>query len=111
MIIISKKIASIKTTDEKMKEIRDIENKYGLVLFRMGLSHLVDVGHQNLTDENVEAGIEQIMAKEEDDKANGKISVMTPEFQCDIVRCAAELTKFSVWTLFAYIKKYVTVGD
>lgn len=94
----------------EMKEIRNIENKYGLVLFRMGLSHLVDVGHRNLTDENVVESIRQIMVQGEEDAANGKISVMTPEFQCEIVRCAAELARFSIWTLFAYIKKYVEVS-
>lgn len=95
----------------EMKEIRNIENKYGLVLFRMGLSHLVDVGHRNLTDENVEESVEQIMAQGEEDKASGKISVMTPEFQCEIVRCAAELARFSIWTLLAYIKKNVNVSN
>lgn len=94
----------------EMKEIRNIENKYGLVLFRMGLSHLVDVGHRNLTDENVRESVEQIMAQVEEDAANGKLSVMTPEFQCEIVRCAAELARFSIWTLFAYVKKYVEVS-
>lgn len=95
----------------EMKEIRNIENKYGLVLFRMGLSHLVDVGHRNLTDEHVRESVEQIMAQGEEDKASGKISVMTPEFQCEIVWCAAELARFSIWTLLAYIKKYVDVSN
>lgn len=94
-----------------MKEIRNIENKYGLVLFRMGLSHLFDIGHRNLDDENVRESVEQIMAQCEKDTANGKISVMTPEFQCEIVRCAAELARFSIWTLFAYIKKHVEVSN
>lgn len=94
----------------EMKKIRNIENKYGLVLFRMGLSHLVDVGHRNLTDENIEESVRQIMAQGEEDAANG-IPVMSPEFQCEIVRCAAELARFSIWTLFAYIKKYVDVSN
>ena len=34
---------------------------------------------------------------------------MTPQFQCEILRCAAELAQFSPWTLFGYIKKYVVV--
>lgn len=93
-----------------IKEIRNIENKYGLVLFRMGLSHLVDVGHRSLDDEIVEEGIKQIIAQGEEDKASGKIPIMTPEFQCNILRCAAELAQFSIWTLFAYIKKHVDVG-
>ena len=93
-----------------MKEIRAIEDKYGLVLFRMGLTHLVDVGHSNLSDDDViTENIELIIANGNEDKVNGKTPVITPEFQCDILRCAAELTAFSIWTLFAYIKKHVVV--
>jgi hypothetical protein len=96
---------------ENIRAIRNIEDKYGLVLFRMGLSHLVDVGHSNLGDDAVEEGIRQIMAQGEVDKAAGKMPIMTPEYQCEILRCAAELAHFSIWTLFKYIKKYVVVSD
>jgi hypothetical protein len=75
----------------------------------MGLTHLVDVGHSNLGDEAVEDCINEIMAQGEADKVSGKISVMTPEFQCALLRCAAELAKFSPWTLFAYIKKHMAI--
>jgi hypothetical protein len=96
---------------DKMNEIRALEDKYGLVLFRMALTHLVDVGHQNLTDENVEECVQQIMVQGEADKAGGKITIMTPEFQCEVLHCAAELTQFSIWELFAYIQKYVVISD
>ena len=92
-----------------MNSIRNIENRYGLIPFRMELSHLMDTGHRNFDEETVNEGIAQIMAQNEEDKANGKISFMTPEFQCNILRCAADLSLFSIWTLFAYIKKHVVV--
>ena len=95
----------------EIKAITAIENKYGLVLFRMALTHLVDVGVRNLTDENVEETVKEILAKGAEDKANGVVLVMTPEFQCDIVRCAAELARFNIWDLFYYIKKYVTISN
>lgn len=95
---------------DKTNEIRAIEDNYGLMLFRMGLSHLVDVGIRHFDDANVEESIKQIEAKGEENKANGIMPVMTPEFQIEIVRCAAELSKFSVWELFAYIKKHVVVS-
>lgn len=95
----------------KMKDIRDIEDKYGLMLFRMGLTHLVDVGVRNLNVDDVEESIKQITAKGEADKANSIVPVMTPEFQCEIVRCAAELARFSIWTLFAYIKEHVVISN
>ena len=75
----------------------------------MGLSHLVDIGHRHLGEDEVAEGIAQILAQGEEDKASGKVSIMTPEFQCNILRCAAELSHFSIWTLFAYIKKHVHV--
>lgn len=95
----------------KIKEINNLENKYGLVLFRMGLTHLVDVGIRNLSDENVEESIQRIIAQGEVDKANGIVPIMTPEFQCEILRCAAELSKFTIWDLFMYIKKYVAISN
>ena len=94
--------------NEKLKEIRNIENKYGLLLFRMGLSHLVDVGHSNF--DNSDEIIMQIMDAGEADKATGVTPIMTLEFQCEIVRCASELAKFSIWTLLNYIKKYVNTS-
>jgi hypothetical protein len=95
----------------KTQEISAIENKYGLALFRMGLTHLVDVGIRHLTEVNVNENIKQIKAKGEADQANGVVTVMTAEFQCEILRCAAELAKFSVWELFAYIKKHVAISN
>jgi hypothetical protein len=93
-----------------MTDIAIVEEKYGLALFRTALTHLVDVGHRNLTDENVGDSIKQIIAQAKADMANGKKPLMAPEFQCDIVRCAAELSKFSIWELFAYIKENVVIG-
>lgn len=101
---------SVHNENGSLKEIRALEDKYGLVLFRMGLTHLVDVGVRHMTDENVEESIRQIMAESETNKANGVTSVMTPEFQCGILRCAAELAEFGIGDLFAYIKKYVVVA-
>jgi hypothetical protein len=96
--------------EDPLKDIRAIEDKYGLVPFRMGLSHLVDVGIRNLTDENIEEAFEQIRVKDKADIADGKIPVMTADFQCQIIRCASELAKFTPCTLFAYIKKHVEVS-
>ena len=93
----------------QLNEIRALEDKYGFIPFRMGLTHLVDVGINNLTDEAVEKGIEQIMAQGEADKANGKRFMMTPNCQCVILRCSAELAKYSPWTLFRYIKENISI--
>ena len=96
--------------EEKLKEITAIENKYDMALFRMGLTHLVDVGVNHFTDSNVEADITQILVQADEDKSKGVTPTIAPDFQCDIIRCAAELSKFSIWTLFLYIKKHIHIG-
>ena len=96
------------TEDQKtMAEIRAIEGKYGLIKFRMGLTYLIDVGARNLTEESAAEIIKKIEMLGKEEEANGKINIMTPEFKCNIVRCAAELAAFSIWGLVKYIKKYV----
>jgi len=96
---------------DNINAIRNLENEYGLALFRMALTYLVDVGVRNLSDEDVEDSIKQIVAEDEEIKANGDSPIMTAEFQSSIVRCAAELSKFSIWDLFLYIKKYVHISS
>jgi len=93
-----------------VKIISDIENRYGLVLFRMGLSHLADVGMRHLTDEFVEECVKQIIEKDEAAKSKGSIQIMSADFQCEIVRCAAELAKCDIWDIFYYVKGYVHIA-
>ena len=64
-----------------------------------------------MTDENIEETIKQIMDEAKKDKENGVITVMTPEFKIEILRCAAELSKHSIWELLAYVKKHVVISD
>jgi hypothetical protein len=99
-----------KEAQEKMAEIRAIEEKYGYMPFRMGLTHLMDTGINNLDDDSVEEVIRQIIAQGESDKANGIGAFISPELKCRILRCSGELTKFGVMTLFAYIKEHVVIG-
>jgi len=96
---------------DKTQEISAIENKYGHVLFRLALAHMVDIGIRHLTDENVEECFKQITAKDEEAKASGSIPIMTAEFQFEVVRCASELAKFGVWELFAYVKNYIAISN
>jgi hypothetical protein len=90
--------------DNGTNGVRAIEEKYGLPLFGMALTHLVDVGVRHLTDENVEESVKQILSADKESELKGINSVMTPEFQCAIIRCAAELARHSIWDLFRYIK-------
>lgn len=76
----------------------------------MGLTHLTDVGHRNLDDDEVEESIKLVFAHDEEEKTNGKMPFMTPEFLSEVIRCAGELTQFSIWALFAYIRKHVDIS-
>lgn len=85
--------------------IRKVEDDYGLVLFRCGLTHLIDVGHKHLQDKE--------FIKETCDKIQKETSpnaIMTADFQCELVKCAEELAQFPIWDLIAYIKTDVVVG-
>lgn len=91
------------------KEIQKIEDKYGLLCFRMGLSHLFDCGHQNITEECVEKTKIQIMKEAEAD-TSGNISLFSPETQCHLMDIVLELAQFSLWDLLAYVKTNVEIG-
>ena len=71
------------------------------VIFRMAVSHLMDVGIRHLTDENVKYTCEKIM--EQDDSR----SFMTNEFQCEIVRTAAKIAKIDHTYVLSYIAKNI----
>lgn len=81
------------------RAIENIRNKHGDLLFRAGLTHLVDTGARNLlNDEAVQATIKQIREETPDN------SVMTAEFMEEIVNCAAELATIEIWDVLRYVK-------
>ena len=71
------------------------------MLFRMAISHLMDVGIRHLTNENVEYTCKKIM--EQDDSR----SFVTNAFQCEIVKNAAELAKFDHIYVLTYISENI----
>lgn len=88
---------------KKLDEIR----RYDEVMFRMAISHLMDVGMRHLDKENISRTCEEIQ-KEDDRK-----SFMTNNYKCDLVRMAGELAKIDHIHLLVYIQREVTydVGD
>lgn len=87
---------------ESKKEVETIRNKYGEMIFRAAISHLMDVGIRHLTEENVEETCKSIM--QEDDSR----SFMTNAFKCDIIRAAYGLSLISHIDLLVYIQREVT---
>ena len=91
---------------EYVKQINNIRRKDEM-MFRMAISHLMDVGIRHLTDENIEYTCQEIM-KEDDSH-----SFMSNDYKCGIVRTAGQLTKIPHTTLLAYISEnvYYDVGQ
>ena len=91
---------------ESKQKLDALRNKNEM-LFRMAISHLMDVGIRHLTEENIEQTCAEIM-KEDDSRA-----FMTNDFQCALVRMAGELAKIDHIHLLNYISKeiYYDVGD
>lgn len=85
---------------EAAKILREMQSN-NEVIFRMAVSHLMDVGIRHLTDENVEYTCEKIM-EQDDSKA-----FMTNEFQCEIVRTAAKIAKIDHTYVLSYIAKNI----
>lgn len=94
------------TYAESKKKIDKIRY-YDEMMFRMAISHLMDVGIRHLDEENVERTCKAI--QEEDDRK----AFMTNNFKCDLIRMAGELAKIDHIHLLVYIQREVTydVGD
>lgn len=95
-----------KYKSSKYCQIKAIEDKYGLMIFRCALYHLVSCGAQALqnTDEVEEC-------KRSISETTSKNSIMTVGFQCDIVDCAVELAGIETYDLFRYIQTDIVIDD
>lgn len=91
---------------ETKKQIDAIRNR-NEILFRMAISHLMDVGIRHLTEDNIAFTCAEIM-KEDDSR-----SFMTNEYKCELVKMAGELVKLDHIHVLAYISREITydVGD
>lgn len=91
---------------ESKKKIDEIRSK-DEVMFRMAISHLMDVGIRHLTPKNVEMTCTEMMT---DDDSH---SLMTNQFKCDLVHVAGLLAEVDHIHLLNYISKevYYDVGD
>lgn len=92
---------------ESKKALDEIRNRNHEMIFRMAISHLMDVGIRHLDEENIERTCEEIQ-KEDDNRA-----FMTNNFKCELVRTAGELAKIDHIHLLVYIQREVfyDVGD
>ena len=92
----------MKTTFKTIeKNINNLRRDYGEMIFRMAISHLMDVGMRNLTPELVNEAKDEIMKKDD-----SKMFV-TNEALCDVVECAGELAKIDEIYLLVYISRNI----
>jgi len=89
-----------------VEAIKDIEKRYGSSLLYMAVSKLTNKGFNNFTEDYVAKAIQNIIAKDEDGRLKSSSPIISAEFACNIIYCAAELSKFNIWDLFYYIKNY-----
>lgn len=83
------------------QNINGIRREYGEMIFRMAISHLMDVGMRNLTPELVNEAKDEII-KQDDSKMFVKNEVL-----CDVVECAGKLAKINAIDLLVYIGRNV----
>lgn len=89
---------------ESKKTLDQIRNRVGEAMFRMALTHAMDVGFRHLTDECIKETCDEIM-KEDDSK-----HIMSNEFQCNIVKEAGEIAKLSPVDVEIYINREMEFG-
>lgn len=96
-------MTSYEESRKKLAELRQVNE----VMFRMAISHLLDCGYRNCTDEMIEATCAEIMQEDDSKK------IMTNEFKCDLVRMTGELAKIDHIHLLVYISRemFYSVDD
>lgn len=85
---------------ESKKILDKIRGKDEL-MFRMAISHLMDVGIRHLTEENIISTCDSIV-KRDDSKA-----FMTNEYMCDLVVMAGDIAKVPHTDLLVYIQREI----
>lgn len=89
---------TFKTIEQNINSIR---RNYGEIIFRMAISHLMDVGMRHLAPELVNEAKDEIMKKDD------SRMLVTNELLCDVVECAGELAKIDATYLLVYIGRNV----
>ena len=79
------------------------------LLFRLGVTHLISVGYENLTEEAVERTI-LLIEKEALEEDEDFIPVITPEYRIAILKMAAKIREVPIWTILKYVSKMVKMS-
>ena len=79
------------------------------LLFRLGVTHLISVGYENLTEEAVERTI-RVIEKEALEEDEDSIPVISPAYQVAILRMAAKIREVPVWELLKFVSRKVKIS-
>lgn len=91
--------------NENLEKIMALHRRCGDVQFRMAIQHLIDKGQEQFTEETVTA------AKNSIRESQARTPILTPDFQCSLIDCAYELSRFPTWDVLLYIKLYLELKD
>ena len=101
------------TNKDVYDKINKIRNQYGEMQLRMGISYLFEIGCEEasrITDDDLEDTLAALLEKEEAARKQGKYPIMTPQFQCEIMKIGRDLAQISVWELLKYVQNYIFIG-
>ena len=79
------------------------------LLFRLGVTHLISVGYETLTEEAVERTI-RVIEKEALEEDEDSIPVISPAYQIAILKMAAKIREVPVWELLKFISRKVKIS-
>lgn len=97
----------------KPKAFKDIDciREKDEAIFLSAITSLFESGHANYTKETKLKLIQNIVAEVKYDQIHSMpINIITPEYRIAIVETAYELSKYDIWNLLEYIKRYVIIS-
>ena len=103
----------MRNQDAEYLRVLDALRQEDEYLFRFGITHLLSVGYENLTDEAVQRTIEVLEAEAEaaaEKEDTDSIPVITPEYQIAILKTAAQIREVPLCTLLKYISRKVKIS-
>ena len=86
-----------------IEKLTDISRKYGEVVFRMSVSHLMLKGSEAFTDIDLESVCEKAR------KETPENSILSADLIDQIIRCCYELAQVDAWELLCFIKTHIKI--
>ena len=86
-----------------IEKLTDIARKYGEVVFRMSVSHLMLKGSEAFTDIDLESVCEKAR------KETPENSILSEDLIDQIIRCCYELAQVDAWEILCFIKTHIQI--